>query len=150
MSQVPPDEPPSRPVSPPSLEQPLGSTARSAARPAMVTAAAIILFVVGGLYALLGILVIAGGSALGGDSGGAAVLFGFLYAAIGAVAIYAGVQILGLRDRGRVIGLVVGGVGALLALISLFTGVILAIIFLAAFGFVIYVLVTHVRYFSKP
>lgn len=149
MSQVPPDEPP-RPVAPPPLEQPLGSTAGPTTRPGMVTAAAIVLFVVGGLYALLGILVIAGGSALGGDSGGAAVLFGFLYAAIGAVAIYAGVQILRLRDRGRVIGLVVGGVGALLALISLFTGVILAIIFLAAFGFVIYVLVTHARHFSKP
>lgn len=150
MSQVPPDDPPSRPVSPPSLEQPLGSTARPTTRPGMVTAAAIVLFVVGGLYALLGILAIAGGSALGGDLGGAAVLFGILYAAIGAAAIYAGVQILGLQDRGRIVGLIVGGVGALLALISVFTGAILAIIFLAAFGFVIYVLVTHERYFSKP
>jgi hypothetical protein len=127
MSQVPPSGAP-RPV----------------ARPPLVTAAAAVLFVAGGLQIINGL--IAFGLA---GFGGIFLVVGILGILVGAAAIYAGIQVMALREQGRMIGLIVAGVGALFALIAVFGGAFLGILPLLGYGFVIYVLVTQAGEFNR-
>jgi hypothetical protein len=110
----------------------------------LVTAAAIVLFVAGGLGVINGL--VAFGYA---DLGAFVVIAGIIGILVGAAAIYAGVQIMALREQGRMIGLVVAGVGALFALLGLIGGLFLEIIPLLGYGFVIYALVTTAQEFHR-
>jgi hypothetical protein len=117
-----------------------------AQRPPVVTAAAIVLFVAGGFGILGGLLAFGALSLLGGF----VAVIAIISIAIGAAAIYAGMQILQLREQGRVLGLVIAGIGALFALIYLvayqqFT----QIISLAGYGFVIWALWTNAQHFRR-
>lgn len=121
----------------------------SPARPGIVTAAAVLLFVGGGLGALGGLLAVTGGGFLGGAFGGIAIVFGLVMLAVGALEIYAGVQVLALKEQGRVIGLALAAIGALLSLLQLGAAPGSAIIGLAINGFVIYALVTTASAFHR-
>jgi hypothetical protein len=112
------------------------------ARPGVVTAAGIILIVAGGLGVIFGLLAFAGAAV-----SGLFVVLAIILLAIGAVEIYAGVLVLQLRERGRIIGLVAAGVGALLNVLFLIQGDFSQIIGLALNGFVIWALATNQQYF---
>ncbi len=118
-------------------------------RPGIVTAAAVLLFVGGGLGALGGLLAVTGGGFLGGAFGGIAIVLGLVMLAVGALEIYAGVQVLALKEQGRVIGLALAAIGALLSLLQLGAAPGSAIIGLAINGFVIYALVTTASAFHR-
>jgi hypothetical protein len=119
-------------------------------RPPLVTAAAIVLFVVGGLQILFGLFAFGGAGVVAGSGfGGALVIIGIIAILIGAASIYAGVQVMALKEQGRMIGLVISGIGALLALIGLVTGNFGQILGLLAYGFVIYALVTTSEAFRR-
>lgn len=121
----------------------------SPARPGIVTAAAVLLFVGGGLGALGGLLAVTGGGFLGGAFGGIAIVLGLVMLAVGALEIYAGVQVLALKEQGRVIGLALAAIGALLSLLQLGAAPGSAIVGLAINGFVIYALVTTASAFHR-
>ena len=113
-------------------------------RPPLVQAAGIVLFVIGGLSVLGGILLFAAGSTVSG-----AALFGILNLAIGAAAIYAGMQVLALREQGRMIALVISGIALLFAILNLVQGLVFAILPLLLNGFVIYALINSQAAFRR-
>ncbi len=121
----------------------------SQARPGLVTAAAVLLFIGGGFGILGGLVAVTGGGILGGGLGGIAVVFGILMLAIGGLEIYAGVQVLALKEQGRIIGLVLAGIGALLALLQIGASPGSSILGLAINGFVIYALTTTASAFRR-
>jgi len=107
-----------------------------------VTAAAVLLFVLGGLNILIGIFVVSASSALSGagvDSGVFTVA-GVVSIVIGALQVGAGVMVLRMQDRGRLLGVIVSAVALALALISLFGGEFLSIIGVALNAVVLYLL----------
>jgi hypothetical protein len=115
----------------------------STPRPPLVTAAAIVLFVAGGLN-LLGALIL-----LAADLGGVEIVLILLSLAIGAASIYAGVQILQLREQGRALGLGIAAVGGILALMSIIQGNPYQILALLLYGFVLFALVTQAAAFRR-
>lgn len=119
------------------------------ARPGIVTAAAVLLFIGGGLGALGGLLAVTGGGFVGGGLGGIAIVLGLVMLAVGALEIYAGVQVLALKEQGRMIGLVLAAIGALLSLLQLGAAPGSAILGLAINGFVIYALATTASAFHR-
>jgi len=127
---------------------PAGPSGRPA-RPGIVTAAAVLLYVGGGLGALGGLLEVTGGGFLGGAFGGIAIVLGLVMLAVGALEIYAGVQVLALREQGRVIGLALAAIGALLSLLQIGAAPGSAIIGLAINGFILYALVTTASAFHR-
>jgi hypothetical protein len=116
----------------------------TSARPPMLSAAAIVLFMVGGLN-LLGALLLFTASSLGGIE----VVLALLSLAIGAASIYAAMQILQLRDQGRALGLGIAAVGGILALLSIIRGNPYQIVALLLYGFVLYALVTQAAAFRR-
>lgn len=113
------------------------------ARPGVVTAAGILL-IVAGAFAILGGLLSFGVASLAGYF----VILAVILLAIGALEIYAGIQILGLKERGRMIGLVVAAIGAVFSLIFLISaGDFTQLISLALDAFVIWALWTNAQYF---
>ncbi|MGH2692658.1 MAG: hypothetical protein ACRDHM_09165 [Actinomycetota bacterium] len=100
-----------------------------------------------------GILLIAGGAV----ASFAAVRYfdqigpvnGVLQVAVGLGAIYGGVQVLALRELGRMIGLGLCGVGAAFAVLALLRGYTPALVSLALNGFVIFALVTTAESFRR-
>lgn len=118
----------------------------SSDRPQVVTVAAILLFIAGGLGILGGLL--AFGAA--GQLGGGIVVVALINLIIGAAAIYAGIQILNLREQGRMIGLAVAGIGLVFALIYLIAyQQWLQLIGVLLYGFVLYALWTNAQYFRR-
>jgi hypothetical protein len=109
---VPPPPPPGTPYAGP----PAG------ARPGSVTGAAVMLIILGVLYALIGVLFVVGGGAasdlLGGGVAGAAIAIGVVVIAYGALDIISGVKVLGLSPGWRIGGIVLTAIGALLALLG--------------------------------
>lgn len=140
MDQTPPPPPPDFPSSP-----------AGGARPGVITAVAVLMFIGGGLSVLAGLLAVAGGGMLGDafGGGGALAVFGIVVLAVGAAQIYAGVQILGLRERGRILGIVLAGLSALLTLPQLGQAAGSAIVGLAIDGFIIWALVTNAAVFRR-
>jgi hypothetical protein len=112
------------------------------ARPGILTGAAIVLFVLGALVLLSSLVLFA----LGGL---AAFLYlvAILYLAGAAAAVYAGVQVLQLRQTGRMIGMVIAGILGVLALLSITKAPVFSIIIIGAAGFVIYALSQNEEYF---
>lgn len=127
MSQPPPP--------PPAVPPPAG------VRPPLVTAAAVLLFIGGALGIIAGLILL--------SVAGLFVLIGILSVLIGAAQIYAGVQILAGREQGRMLGIILAGLGAVFALISIAQSPATAVISLALNGFVIYALVTNEAYFRR-
>ncbi len=119
------------------------------ARPGLVTAAAVLLFIGGAFGVLGGLVAVTGGGILGGGLGGIAVVFGILTLAIGGLEIYAGVQVLALKEQGRIIGLVLAAIGALLSLLQIGASPGSAILGLAINGFVLYALSTTASAFRR-
>ncbi|HEV3474113.1 MAG TPA: hypothetical protein VG602_01950 [Actinomycetota bacterium] len=109
MAQQPPPPPP------PAYGRPAG------ARPAPVTTSAVLLIVLGSLYALFGVLIVVGGGALAdfiGGFAGVAIALGLVVVAFGVLDIVAGVKVLGLSSGWRIGGIVLSAIGALFALIG--------------------------------
>lgn len=123
--------------------------AGSPARPQMVTAAAVLLFIGGGLGLLAGLLAVTGGGILGGSLGGLAIVLGLISLAVGGLEIYAGVQVLALKEQGRMLGLALAGIGALLSLVQIGASPGSSIIGIAINGFIIYALVTNASAFRR-
>ncbi|HEX2032376.1 MAG TPA: hypothetical protein VHL78_13445 [Actinomycetota bacterium] len=115
-------------------------------RPQPVTIAAILLFVAGGLGILGGLLAFGAASLFGGFI----IVLALINIAVGAAAIYAGMQIMALREQGRVLGLVIAGVGALFALVYLIAyQQFIQIIPLLLYGFVGYTLYSNAEHFRR-
>ncbi len=107
---------------PPPPHEQAGAPAAPAPRPASLTAAAIVLIVLGVLYALFGVAMIIGGGAatdlLGGRLGGTVIAIGAVIVAFGVLDVISGVRVLGLSPGWRIGGIVLASLGALFALIS--------------------------------
>lgn len=123
---------------------PPSGASRPAQRPPLVMGAAIALFVAGG-FAVLGGLLAFGFVGFGGII----VVLALLSLALGAVSIWAGMLTLQQRAQARQVGLVVSIVGVVLGLLSLIQGQFLAVIYLLAYGFAIYVFVTQPAEFNR-
>jgi hypothetical protein len=109
----------------------------------LVTAAGVLLIVAGALGVLGGFFLLAGaGVAAGAGVGGLFLIIGISILVIGALEIYAGIQVLGLHERGRVVGIVLAAVGALFSLLSIARTPGSSIIGLAIDVFIIYALVS--------
>lgn len=125
----------------------MAQTPAPTTRPPLLQAAGITLIVIGGIQAVFLLYALVAAGSIG--FGGAALPYVILGLALAGFSIYAGLQILKLTDQGRIMGLIAAGIGALFTLISLLQGQILSIIFLAAYGFVIYALITGAASFRR-
>ena len=136
MDQDPPP-PPSAP--PPPSYGPSGA----GARPGVVTAAAVLLFIVGALNAIGGLILITAASI-----GAFLVLIGILSLAIAAAEIYAGVQVMALREQGRIIAIVLSAIGLFFQLLSIGRAPGSSIIGICIQGFIIWALVSNAQSFT--
>lgn len=102
-------------------------------RPVVVTAAAVLFFLGGAYSAFQGVLV------LFGAIGFLFVVAGLLIL-IGALEIYVGTQVMALRERGRTLGMIVAGVGAVLAILGARGAPATSIVPIAIDGFIIWAL----------
>ena len=85
-------------------------------RPGQVTAAAVILFVIGGLAVLFGLLALSA-AGLFGDLAALYTILSIVGIVIGGVQIFAGVRVLGLQDSGRSLGVIVSAVAIVVAIV---------------------------------
>ena len=146
MEPLPPPPPPRPDVSTWHADAPVPPSAR--ARPQLVTAAAVILVVLGALQGLAGVVLMvlspADLSRIGSignmDLASVARGIGLFSLVVGALEIVAGVLVLRLSEGGRVFAIVVAGFGAFGGFASIFSGSAPGVITLALYGFVIYVL----------
>jgi hypothetical protein len=121
---------------------------RASARPAVITAVAVVMFI-GGAFSLLGgLLAILGGSVLIGFGGGMAVLFGIVWIGLGAAQIWVGMGVLRLQETARVFGLVLAGVSMALTIVNVASGAGAAFLGIAIDAFIIWALVTNKELFS--
>ena len=149
MSDVPPPPPPSDPgwqPPPPAYSAPI-----PAVRPGVVTAAAVVLFVLAGFHALVALLALLGSAAFAGFGHGAlsaiALVIALVYLAIAGVDVFAGTQILQQRRNGRTLGLVIGAIGLLFSLFALRHGT--GVLSLVLYGFVLWSLWTNEAAFTR-
>ena len=147
-------------------------TQTAVGRPGSVTAAAWILIVVGVLVALGGLLLLVAAGAVAGLLGGLAglgLIAGILVLAIGVLHIWSGVSILGGKNWARIVGIVLGALGVLFAVLGIITalttpavtdpttgvttggagGILPAIIQLALYGYVLWALARTGNYFTR-
>jgi hypothetical protein len=116
----------------------------------MVTAAGVLLIIAGALGILGGLLLLGGvGVAAGKGVGAVFALLGVVLIAVGAIELYAGIQVMALKEIGRKIGIVVAGIAALFNLLSIGRTPAGSIIGLAIDIFIIYALVNNAQYFSQ-
>jgi hypothetical protein len=111
-------------------------------RPGTITAAGLLL-IVRGLFGLLTGLISFGLSSVSGIL----TLIGILFLPIGLLEIYAGIQVLNLREIGRQLGIVVAVVGLVLGLIFLVKFLAL-IVGLLLDAFIVYTLSSNRAYFT--
>jgi hypothetical protein len=175
----PPAGPPGGPPPPPSAYPPPAYQPgySKATRPGGVTAASVLLIILGALTAIGGILIMVGGGAVagtfGGGFGGVIIVLGLLALAFAVFEIISGIKILGLNPGWRITGIVlcaVGGVFSLISLIGSFSsgeaqfdpetfelssggpnigGIVFNLIFLAAYVAVIVLLARNSRAFVR-
>ncbi len=146
----------SQPPAPPPSGAPSGQ------RPGLVTAAGVLEIILGAVGILIGVLFVTAGSLFVGavsnvegvDTGAASGLGGIfivvaiIIALVGVLEIYAGIQILKLRERGRMIGLVLAIISLVLNLLSIGQSSSTSIVSILISGFIIYALVTTKEHFS--
>jgi hypothetical protein len=113
------------------------------ARPSLVIAAAVVLFVVGALNLIVGLFL------FGARLGGAEIVLNLLSVVLGAASIWAASQILQLREQGRALGVGIAAVGAILALLAIVLGNLYQLLALLLYGFVLYALVTQAPAFRR-
>jgi hypothetical protein len=111
----------------------------------VVTAAAVLL-IIGGAFALLGGLILFG---VGGSLGGLFVVLGLIFLAVGALQLYAGIQVLGLKEQGRKIGIVLAAVAGVLNLVSIAKTPFSSIVGIAIDAFIIWALTQNAQYFHQ-
>jgi hypothetical protein len=104
----------------------------------VVTAAAVLLILGGGLAILFGLLGL-----------GRAPVFAVISMAVGALQLYAGVQVLNLREVGRRIGLGLAIVSLVLAVLFLARGLGGSVISIVIDAFIIYALTQYRGHFSS-
>jgi len=109
----------------------------------VVTAAGVLLIVVGALSILGGILVLS----LSGISG-IFTLIAIVILAVGALELYAGIQVLALKERGRIIGIVLASIGAVLNLIQIAKAPGTSVISIGIDVFIIWALTQNAQYFT--
>jgi hypothetical protein len=114
----------------------------ASAKPPLVMTAAILLIVVGALNLLAALAYFQVSTTLGS-------IVGVLSLVIGAAGIYAGIQVLNLREQGRTLGIGVAAVGAAFGIYAIIQGVFLPIIGLAINVFIIYALTQTKTSFSR-
>lgn len=138
------------------------SGAPSGQRPGLVTAAGVLEIILGAVGILIGILFVTAGSLFVGavsnvegvDTGAATGLGGIfivvaiIIALVGILEIYAGIQILKLRERGRMIGLVLAIISLVMNLLSIGRSSGTSIVSILISGFIIYALVTTKEHFT--
>ena len=118
------------------------------ARPGVVTAAAVLLLVGGGLSILTGILLLSGaGVAAGRGVGSLFRSVGLITLAVGALEVYAGIRVLDLREPGRMLGMILAAVAGFLNLLSLGRAAGGSVIGLAINAFILYALITNAQHF---
>jgi hypothetical protein len=111
-------------------------------RPGTVTAVGVLLIVSGAFGILLGLL----SFGLSGISG-IFTLIGILFLPIGALEIYAGIQVLNLKEIGRVLGMAMAAISIVLRLIFIVKSPT-SIIGLLLDAFIIYTLYSNKEYFT--
>jgi hypothetical protein len=118
-------------------------------RPGAVTAAAVLLLIGGGLSILAGIFLLAGaGVNAGRPIGGFFVFLALITLVVGGLELYSGIKVLDLRESGRVLGIALAGVAAVLNLLSLGRTPGSSVIGLAINAFILYALITNAQYFA--
>jgi hypothetical protein len=153
--QAPPPAPPARPP-----------------RPGTVTAASIILIVIGSLVSLLGLLVVLGGALIGslgegqnlgvdlpgvtGAVGGIVAIIGLIVVLFGVLELMSGIFALLGRAWARILAMVIAGLGALFALLGVVGsgssdagGQVINIVLLVAYIFVIWAMATAGRWYAE-
>jgi hypothetical protein len=121
-------------------------------RPGQVTAAAVILFVIGGLGVLGGLLTLLGAGLFPADLALLFTIFGIVIAVVAGAQIYAGVRVLGLQAAGRTFAIavcVVAAVVQVLYVVLTGTGLVGAIIGIAVNGLVIFFLQQNQGAFTR-
>jgi hypothetical protein len=112
-------------------------------RPGAVTAVGVLLIIGGALGILLGLLSFTLAAITGFFT-----LLGILFLPIGALEIYAGIQVLNLKEIGRVLGMIAAGAGIVVRLIYVVKSPT-AIVLLLVDAFIIYTLYSNKQYFSE-
>lgn len=169
--QPPPDNPPAPPppAAPPANWGGDAPAARMA-RPGAVTAAGIVMIVLGVLTLLLGLLFLVGAAAIGGAAnspglnsqigslggavGGFIAVVAAIVIAFGALQVIAGINILPGKNWARITAIVLAVIAGLLSLPGLFArnaggGVVISIVVIAAYAFTIWALATNGRWFAR-
>ncbi len=113
-----------------------------AGRPGLVSAAGILLIIVG-VLGLINALVL-----LFAGRGAALTVGGIIGLVVAAVVVWAGVQVLNLKERGRLVGLILAIVDAVFALLVIAAVPVLSIIRLVIDGVIIYALTQYRQYFT--
>ena len=113
-------------------------------RPGTVTTVGVLLIIAGAFAVLAGLL----SFGLSGLSG-IFVVIGIIYLPVGALEIYAGIQVLNLREIGRVLGMVMAIVGAVLSLIYIAKGAATSVVSILLDAFIVYTLYSNKEYFHN-
>jgi uncharacterized membrane protein HdeD (DUF308 family) len=112
-------------------------------RPGTVTTVGVLLIIAGGFAVLAGLL----SFGLSGLSG-IFTLFGIIYLPVGALEIYAGIQVLNLKEIGRTLGMIMAAIGAVIGLIFITKGTATSVIGILLDAFIIYTLYSNKQYFT--
>jgi hypothetical protein len=117
----------------------------AAARPSVVTAAGVLL-IIGGAFGILGGLILFG---VGGSLGGLFVVLGIVLLAIGGLELYAGIQVLNLRESGRRIAIILAIISGVLSLLSIAKTPASSVVGIAIDAFIIWALTQNAQYFKE-
>jgi hypothetical protein len=130
---------------PPPLRRAAPVAPKGATRPGLVTAAAVLMFVSAGVGVLTLIALFVGGfipRVFGG--------FGIMTLAFAGFDIWVGILVLKLRETGRLLGILLAAIAAVVALPELgSSGVLAGLVSLVIHGFIIYALVTTKEHFTR-
>ena len=146
---------------------PPGPSPVDSARPGTVTAAAIVMIVLGVVIALFGLLIVLGGALLGGAGGGVVgdrfidlpagiggffVAVGVIVVAFGVLDVLSGIYILPGRSWARILAIILAALGGLLAVAGVFSaerrGAAIWLVLLAAHAFVLWAMSVNGRWFA--
>ena len=174
----PAQEPAAPPPAPPAWQQqpawqPAAAPPARPPRPGTVTAASIILIVIGTLVSLLGLFVVLGGALIStigegrdlgvdlpgvtGAVGGIVAIIGAIVVAFGVIELVSGIFALLGRAWARILAIVIAALGALFALLGAVggsqsgdaSGPVINIVLLVAYGFVIWAMATAGRWYAE-